>query len=73
VGKALAFVARVVDHDFGFDGKEQARKAMTTLTALFRDWNLTSDHNEDYPRLWAEMEQMLASSGRGAPSGVAHA
>ncbi len=73
VGKALAFVARVVDHDFGFDGKEQARKAMTTLTALFRDWNLTSDHNEDYPRLWAEMEQMLASSGRGATSGVAHA
>ena len=45
---AMRLTAQVVDCDFGFTGKDQARDAFTELTAAFRDWNLAAEGTADY-------------------------
>ncbi len=52
----LRLVHRIVEHDFGFAEKEEARNRFTRLTALFRDLNYTAADAPGYARLIAEIE-----------------
>jgi V/A-type H+/Na+-transporting ATPase subunit A len=60
VSKAFRLTLRIVDHDFGFDGKEAARATLTLLTSQFRDWNLSPDGTDEETSLWNKMEAALA-------------
>lgn len=73
VATALQLVDRIVQHDFGFGGKEQARQALTKLTSLFRDWNLAADRSEDYEPLLKQMNAMLSADGAAQAAELAYA
>jgi V/A-type H+-transporting ATPase subunit A len=55
----LQLTAAVVDHDFGFKGKEAARDTYTELTALFRDWNLAAEGSEEYQTLLSKVRARI--------------
>ncbi len=55
--KCFRLAKRVVDHDFGFESKEQARESLLSLTGLIRNWNLAEEGGNDYKTLSDEIEQ----------------
>ena len=58
----LKLTAQVVDHDFGFRSKDQARETFTELTATVRDWNLAAEGSEDYRTLLEKVHSRLNAS-----------
>lgn len=57
--KCFRLAKRVVDHDFGFESKEQARESLLNLTGLIRNWNLAEEGGNDYKTLSDEIEQVF--------------
>jgi V/A-type H+-transporting ATPase subunit A len=57
----LRLTARVIDHDFRFSTKDQARDAYTELTALLRDWNLAPEDSAEYRDLLARVNARLGA------------
>lgn len=62
VATHMKIVVRVLDHDFGFTGKEQARHVLTRVESVLRDWNLAAEGSEEYEALLDELETLLAAS-----------
>lgn len=55
----LRLTAEVIDHDFAFQSKDQARETFTELTALVRDWNLAEEGSEEYRSLLEKLRSRL--------------
>ncbi|MCO4762234.1 MAG: V-type ATP synthase subunit A [Myxococcales bacterium] len=61
---SLQLTARIVDHDFGFTSKVEARDTFTELTANFRDWNITATDAPEYQQLLDRMEARLGGAAQ---------
>ncbi len=59
---SLQLTARIVDHDFAFTNKVQARDAFTEITATFRDWNITATDAPEYLQLLDRLESRLSGA-----------
>jgi V/A-type H+-transporting ATPase subunit A len=60
VARLMKLTRRVVDHDFGFTSKNQAREVLTRIQQRLRDWNLTAEGAPEYESLLGQVEAELA-------------
>lgn len=68
----LRLATEVVDADFGFASKDEARTTFTELTAAFRDWNLAAEGSAEYDEHLGRIHKRLRG-GRAARATTAHA
>lgn len=54
----------VLDLDFGFETKSEAREAMFRATDLFRNWNYAPEDSDEYRRLLARIDRFIERKGR---------
>lgn len=59
VAFCFKMVKRVVDHNFEFTGKDQARDVFLNLTSVVRNWNLSAEGTEEYDRYLKEVDRLL--------------
>jgi V/A-type H+-transporting ATPase subunit A len=59
-------VLEVLDKDFDFEGKEQARSMMVEITDLFRNWNFAAADSAEYKEILGRIDEFLARHGEGA-------
>jgi V/A-type H+-transporting ATPase subunit A len=57
-------VMEVLDLDFGFDDKAEARRVMFQIQDLYRNWNYAAAESEEYNKLLEQIDQAIASKGR---------
>lgn len=57
-------ILEVVELDFGFTEKTEARKTMVTISDLFRNWNYAKTDSEEYRKLLGQIDQFIATKGR---------
>jgi len=67
VKQLMSMTTRIVAHDFGFSSKDQARDALTKITALMRDWNITPADASEAKALLDEVEALLKGAQKAAP------
>ncbi|HKJ00150.1 MAG TPA: V-type ATP synthase subunit A [bacterium] len=58
--ESFRFLLRLLDRDYAFDEREQARDCFTRLAGLFRNWNYSAQDSTDYARYREEMEALAA-------------
>ncbi len=58
--RLLRLVAEIIDHDFGFRDKAEARATYTELTAKLRDWNLAAEGSPEHDELLRAIQARLA-------------
>ncbi len=56
---------QIVNLDFGFESKEQARKTLVDITDVFRNWNYAADDSPEYKELLGRIDRFIATKGRG--------
>ena len=56
----------VLDMDFGFENKTQAREVMVRAGNVFLNWNYAATDGEEYKRLLGEIDAFIAAKGRAA-------
>ena len=66
--KCFQLAKKVVDHDFGFSSKDQAREVLLNMTGLIRNWNLAEDGSADYATLLEEIQQLFQPASTEAGS-----
>jgi len=54
----------VVDIDFDFESKEQARQTILEITDLVRNWNYAATDSEEYDKLLGQIDAFIAAKGR---------
>ncbi len=59
VTRLMRITKRIMDHDFGFSSKEQAREVLTRIQQRLRDWNLTPPDVPEYETMLAEVNDEL--------------
>lgn len=59
VARLMKITKRVMDHDFAFTSKNQAREVLTRIQQRLRDWNLTPTDAPEYETLLAEVDAEL--------------
>ncbi len=57
-------ILEVLELDFGFTDKNQARTVMFKITDAFRNWNYAAFNGPEYARLLEEINQIIATRGR---------
>ncbi len=57
-------ILEVLNLDFEFDDRDQARKIMVDGTDLFRTWNYAATDSEEFAKLRDQVEQFIAKKGR---------
>ncbi len=57
-------VEAVVDCDFGFQSKDEARKTMVAATDLFRNLNYAAEDGPDYAAILGRIDAFIAQKGR---------
>ncbi len=62
VARLMKLTKRVLDHDFGFSAKDEARTVLTRIQQKLRDWNLTPESSPEYETLLAEVATELGSA-----------
>ena len=53
--ETFLFIKRLVERDYHFADKEQARDYFTRLTSLFKNLNYSESESDDYNRFLAEI------------------
>ncbi|HAN31738.1 MAG TPA: V-type ATP synthase subunit A [Myxococcales bacterium] len=53
---SLQLTARLIEHEWNFSNKDQARETFTQLTSIFRDWNITAVQAPEYQQLLDRLE-----------------
>ena len=59
-------ILAVVDLDFAFENKEQARQTLVKAQDLFRNWNYAAMESEEFKKTLADIDAFLAAKGRTA-------
>lgn len=59
VARLMKLTKRVMDHDFGFSSKNQAREVLTRVQQRLRDWNLTPADSPEYDKLLSAVDAEL--------------
>ncbi len=54
----------VIDIDFAFENKEQARQTIVRITDLVRNWNYAATGSEEYEALLGQIDAFIAAKGR---------
>jgi len=54
----------VVEIDFAFETKEEARRTFVRISDLFRNWNYTATDSEEYKQLLGQIDEFIAKKGR---------
>ena len=54
---------RVIERDYPFKDKDEARAFFTRLTGLYRNWNYAPPASPDYQRYWQQIEALAAEGG----------
>jgi len=57
-------VLQVMELDFGFDNKEQARKVLVAIGDLFRNWNYAAWDSEEFKKIQADIDRFVEAKGR---------
>jgi len=57
-------ILQVLELDFEFEDRDQARKIMVDGTDLFRTWNYAPADSDEFKRIGGEVEQFIAKKGR---------
>ncbi|HSW45363.1 MAG TPA: V-type ATP synthase subunit A [Phycisphaerae bacterium] len=57
---------QVIQLDFGFKTKEEARKTIVRITDLVRNWNYTAVGSDEHKKLLGEIDRFIATKGREA-------
>jgi V/A-type H+-transporting ATPase subunit A len=57
-------VMDVLELDFGFESREEARQVMFKIQDLYRNWNYAPTDSEDYNNILSQIDEMIASKGR---------
>jgi len=55
----FGLVNEVLNKEFKFEGKDQAREAFFRLQSMFKNWNTSAWQSENHQRLEAEIQQYL--------------
>jgi V/A-type H+-transporting ATPase subunit A len=58
-------VLAVLELDFAFSDKDQARKTMVAVTDLFRNWNYAAADSPEYKDILGKIEAFIATKGQG--------
>ncbi|MFA4837272.1 MAG: V-type ATP synthase subunit A, partial [Dehalococcoidia bacterium] len=58
-------VLQIINLDFGFEDKDQARRIMVHATDRYRNWNFARWESDEYKKLLAEIDDFIARKGRG--------
>ena len=66
VALLMKVTKRVLDREFGFSSKEQAREVLTRIQQELRDWNLTPQGSPDYEGLLAQVDAELGGNAQAA-------
>jgi len=64
----FAKVAEVINTDFHFSDKSEARRRMFEVTDLFRNWNYAATDSDEYRQWFHKIDQFIAQAGQ--PAGV---
>jgi V/A-type H+-transporting ATPase subunit A len=59
-------IMSVVNLDFEFTEKKEARQTMVKISDLFRNWNYAAMDSEEYKSLLGQIDQFIATKGRKA-------
>ena len=60
----FAKVLEVIDLDFGFENKDEARKIMFKVSDLFRNWNYAPFKSDEFNKILADIDACIAARGR---------
>jgi V/A-type H+-transporting ATPase subunit A len=55
----------ILDLDFAFDDKDQARRTLVTAQDLFRNWNYAAWESEEFRTILGQIEGFVGAKGRG--------
>ena len=59
-------VLEVLNLEFDFEDKDQARQTMVKATDVFRNWNYAAMDNDEYEKILAQIDDLIASKGKNA-------
>jgi V/A-type H+/Na+-transporting ATPase subunit A len=59
VAALLKQVSAIIDYDFAFSSKSEARETILRLTSLFRDLNITRSEEKEYAELLREIDIVM--------------
>jgi len=65
-GFAFDKLQEIIDLDFGFETKEQARKTIVQITDLMRNWNYAAPGSDEYNALLGRIDRFIATKGHEA-------
>jgi V/A-type H+-transporting ATPase subunit A len=57
-------ILEVMDLEFEFDSKEQARSTLVYIQDLFRNWNYAPPESEEYNKILAQIDEFIANKGQ---------
>jgi len=57
---SFRFLKDLIDREYNFTDKEQAREFFTKLTGLYKNWNYAAPDSPDFERLQEEMKTLAA-------------
>ncbi|QEG43147.1 V-type ATP synthase subunit A [Roseimaritima ulvae] len=58
--ESLRLLNRLVDRDYGFSDRDEAREFFTKVIGLYKNWNYSASDSEDYQRYKNELEQAVS-------------
>ena len=56
-------VLEVIETDFEFDTKDQARKTLVQVSDLFRNWNYAAWDSDEFKKILADIDASIANKG----------
>jgi V/A-type H+-transporting ATPase subunit A len=57
-------ILEVIDLNFAFDDRDQARRTLVTAQDLFRNWNYAAWDSTEFKKLLGQIEGFIAAKGR---------
>ncbi|MDP7636888.1 MAG: V-type ATP synthase subunit A, partial [Phycisphaerae bacterium] len=57
-------VIEILELEFDFETKDQARKVIFDVSDMFRNWNYAATESEDYKKILAQIDEFIARKGR---------
>jgi len=57
-------ILAILQMEFGFSGKDQARQTMVEISDMFRNWNYAAKDSEEYKKILGQIEKFIETKGR---------